>query len=104
MQRDDPMERKLVTCPESAHLEEIEYESSPCGMLIASCTRFQPRSEVSCTRECAARFDRRQRLAADTDAQFDPAPLDDDDSDDEDPEAEIDLEIALFSRGTLRTR
>jgi hypothetical protein len=53
------MERKLVTCPETAHLEEIEYESTPCGMLIASCSRFQPRRDVECARECAARLDRR---------------------------------------------
>jgi hypothetical protein len=49
---------KLVTCPETAHLEEIEYVSSPLGMLIVRCSRDCP---VTCTRLCAARFDARAR-------------------------------------------
>lgn len=106
------MERKLVTCPETAHLEEIEYETSPCGMLIASCTRFRPRGDVECARECAARMDRRSRPDADTDAErsafpdLDAACDSEPDADfeaaalaaaDADAEAEIDMEIALFS-------
>ena len=53
------MESKLVTCPESAHLERIEYEAHPLGMLIAGCSRFQPTCDLTCDRTCAARFDRR---------------------------------------------
>lgn len=52
---------KLVTCPESAHLEMIVYEDSPLGMLIEACTRFQPGCPMSCPRTCAARLDRRVR-------------------------------------------
>jgi hypothetical protein len=54
------MERKLVTCPETAHLEEIEYEATPCGMLIHACSRFEQRSELECPRVCAMRLDRRR--------------------------------------------
>ena len=53
--------RRLVTCPETGHLEELEYESSPFGMLILACTRFRPSCAVECPGTCAARFDRRDR-------------------------------------------
>lgn len=49
---------KRVTCPESAHLEMIEFEDTPLGMLIASCTRG---GFLDCPRTCAARLDRRDR-------------------------------------------
>ena len=52
------MFRKRVTCPETAHLEEIGYVESPLGLLIARCTRFD-RCAVDCPRTCAARMDRR---------------------------------------------
>lgn len=55
------MERKLVTCPESAHLEEIEFEQTPCGMVITACSRYS--GDVRCARECAARLDRRARAS-----------------------------------------
>jgi hypothetical protein len=51
----------LVTCPESAHLEEIEVEDHPEGMEIIACTRFSPRTAVTCERLCAARLERRRR-------------------------------------------
>lgn len=51
------MVRRLVTCPETAHLEEIEYVDSPLGILISECSRL-PEGEI-CTRECAALMDRR---------------------------------------------
>lgn len=51
----------LVTCPESAHLEEIEVEDHPEGMEIIACTRFSPRTAVTCERLCAARMERRRR-------------------------------------------
>ena len=50
-----------VTCPETAHLEEIDYEDTPCGMLITGCSRFVPRCSVSCERVCAAHLDRKRR-------------------------------------------
>jgi len=54
------MQRKLVTCPDSAHLEEIEYEETSCGMVITTCSRYA-HGEIRCARECAARLDRRAR-------------------------------------------
>jgi ubiquinone biosynthesis protein len=50
----------LVTCPESAHLEEIKYVDSPLGMLITACTRFSPARAVTCQRMCATRLDRKR--------------------------------------------
>lgn len=54
------MRAMLVTCPETAHLEKIEYFLSPLGMLVKSCTRF-PGCMMDCPRTCAARLDRRER-------------------------------------------
>lgn len=53
------MERKRITCPETAHLELIDYEPTPLGALIVGCSRFLPRGSVSCSRECAVRLDHR---------------------------------------------
>jgi hypothetical protein len=55
------MPSHLVTCPESAHLEEIEYEDHPLGLLIVACSRFTPACAVTCERLCAARLDRKRR-------------------------------------------
>ena len=55
------MALKLVTCPETAHLEEIEYVDTPVGMVIEACSRFRPACAVTCARTCAARLDRRRR-------------------------------------------
>ncbi len=55
------MPSMLVTCPESAHLESIEYDDHPLGMLIVSCTRFSRACSVTCNRICAARLDDRRR-------------------------------------------
>ena len=52
---------RLVTCPETAHLELIEYEDHPLGMLICRCSRFRPPDDITCPRTCAARLDRRAR-------------------------------------------
>jgi len=38
---------RLITCPETAHLEMIDYEDTPFGMVIAGCSRFRP----ACARE-----------------------------------------------------
>lgn len=61
------MDRKRVTCPETAHLEEIELEHTPQGIVIAGCSRFEPRCAVACTRECARRMDRRDHGDLDED-------------------------------------
>jgi hypothetical protein len=58
------MKTMLVTCPETAHLERLEYEERPHGMHILSCTRFSPACAVTCDRVCAARLDQKHQLAA----------------------------------------
>jgi hypothetical protein len=50
---------RLITCPETAHLEMIEYDDTPFGCVISACTRFRPACAVECPRTCAARMDRR---------------------------------------------
>jgi hypothetical protein len=55
------MERKRITCPETARLEEIDLEHTPLGTVIAGCSRFSPRCAVECGRECTARMDRHDR-------------------------------------------
>lgn len=55
------MAYRFVTCPETAHLEMIEHEDTPCGMLILGCSLFRPPCSLACQRTCAARFDRRDR-------------------------------------------
>jgi hypothetical protein len=78
---------KLITCPESAHLEQIEYMDTPLGLLIHRCSRFEPACTVSCARECAARLDRKRRLSE----EFDEMPtLDLDVGDDTDEEIDLD--------------
>jgi hypothetical protein len=52
------MAYRMITCPETAHLEMIDYEDTPCGMVISTCSRFRS-CEETCPRTCAARFDRR---------------------------------------------
>lgn len=49
-----------VTCPESAHLETLEVEHHPLGMLVGACTHY-PGGEPACTRRCAALLDRKER-------------------------------------------
>ncbi len=49
----------VLTCPETAHLEMIEYEEDALGMLVEACSRFRPPQCVQCPRSCAARLDRR---------------------------------------------
>ena len=55
------MPSKLVTCPETAHLEEIEYDDHPLGMLIRACSRFAPPCAIGCERRCAMLLDRKRR-------------------------------------------
>jgi hypothetical protein len=52
------MPAMLVTCPESGHLEQIELELSPLGILIRRCSAQEGRC-LHCPRTCAARLDRR---------------------------------------------
>jgi len=53
---------RLITCPETAHLEMIDYETSPFGMLIRSCSQLRASCDgTTCPRTCAARLDRRDR-------------------------------------------
>ncbi len=98
------MASKLITCPESAHLENIEYEDHPLGMLIVACTRFNPSCEVTCGRLCAARLDRKQRAAFEEEptnpGEMSPAcALDAAFESGEDAEVEISIELADLSIG-----
>jgi hypothetical protein len=56
--------KKLVTCPETAHLEQIDFDLHPLGVLIHECSRFSPSCDVRCSRTCAARMDQRARLSS----------------------------------------
>ncbi|MCA9680502.1 MAG: hypothetical protein H6709_07350 [Kofleriaceae bacterium] len=58
------MAYQLITCPETAHLELIEYEQVPLGRLVQACSRFRPPHCVRCPRTCTARLDRRARSQA----------------------------------------
>jgi hypothetical protein len=55
------MERKQLTCPETGNLEEVEVDETRHGLVIASCSRFTPRRDVQCTRECTRRLERLER-------------------------------------------
>jgi hypothetical protein len=68
------MAYRLITCPETAHLEMIHDDPHPLGILILACTRFRPSCAITCPRTCATRMDRR--------AQLDNDPTLDDDGDD----------------------
>ena len=61
------MHRKLVTCPETAHLEEIWFDDHPLGILIVRCSRFAPACVMTCPRTCAARLDKRDHDRTDPD-------------------------------------
>ena len=54
------MPKMLVTCPETAHLEEIDHDDHPLGLLIRGCSRFEPPCALGCRRTCAARLDRKR--------------------------------------------
>jgi hypothetical protein len=62
------MERKLVTCPETGHLEELELAHTNSGIVILRCSRFPPSGAFGCPRECARRMDRRERIVLMTDS------------------------------------
>jgi hypothetical protein len=52
------MASMLLTCPESAHLEEVEVEVTRFGTLILRCSAACP---LECPRTCAKRMDERRR-------------------------------------------
>ena len=54
------MAYKLVTCPESGHLELIEVHDHSLGLLVSDCSRWRECGS-GCARTCAARMDRRAR-------------------------------------------
>jgi hypothetical protein len=60
------MPSRFVTCPESAHLEEIDVIATPIGLLVKRCSAFAD-GIPNCPRSCTARLDqkaqRRRRLA-----------------------------------------
>ena len=61
---------RLLTCPETAHLELIEYLDEPVGIIVTSCSRFRPPCDLGCQRTCAARLDRGRRCNEPTERLF----------------------------------
>ena len=57
--------RKPITCPLTGHLETVELEQTPLGVVVERCSRFSPSDRVTCTRECARRLDLRDRAGED---------------------------------------
>ncbi len=58
---------RKVTCPETAHLEEIDYDVEPFSkrvLRIARCSRFSPEEAITCDRTCRDRMN--CRVAAGT--------------------------------------
>ncbi|HET9623408.1 MAG TPA: flavodoxin domain-containing protein [Kofleriaceae bacterium] len=55
-------DKRRITCPETGHLEEVEIERSPLGLVVIGCSRY-PDESLGCPRECARRMDRREHLA-----------------------------------------
>jgi hypothetical protein len=56
--------RMLITCPETATLEKVEYDVHPLGRLILACSRFKD-CPIRCSRHCAAQLDREDRERTD---------------------------------------
>jgi hypothetical protein len=56
---------KLVTCPETAHLEAIGCLEARDGelLLVTSCSRFQPTHDVRCDALCAKLLNLRRVMA-----------------------------------------
>ncbi len=54
-------ERKCLTCPLTARLTQIDLDRTRLGIVIEACDRFEPRTAIACSRECARRMDRRER-------------------------------------------
>lgn len=59
------MERRRIDCPETQSREVIDFERTPCGVVITGCSRFEPRCAVSCSGACAKLLDERDRRDVD---------------------------------------
>lgn len=53
---------KLITCPETAHLEAIDclVEHNGDVLLVLRCSRFDPPEAVECSMLCVDRMNRRR--------------------------------------------
>lgn len=51
------MERMKVSCPVTGRSEEVSVDRTPCGTVIASCSRFVPSGDVHCGGTCAVALD-----------------------------------------------
>ncbi len=74
------MTRRKLTCPESAHLEEIDaVEDSATGAIVevTSCTAFEPPDSVNCDAVCAERLNDKIRHTITPDAPLATEPVDD---------------------------
>ena len=70
--------RQKITCPETAHIEDIEFAESPVDGRILGvhrCSRFHPDDVVECDGLCAQRLN--QRLAIHNQHEPEPAESDD---------------------------
>jgi menaquinone-dependent protoporphyrinogen IX oxidase len=57
------MDDKLITCPETGHLEQVEIERTSVGLVVVGCSRLRRDGESQCARECTRRLDCRERIA-----------------------------------------
>jgi len=73
--------KRLLTCPNSAHLEAVEVELEEDGARIERvlrCSAFEPDCAVGCDQRCTRLLNRKlaaAREAATADDDPDPAPL-----------------------------
>lgn len=54
--------KRLVTCPRTAHLAEIEYHENPIDgsiLCIESCDHFVPADDITCDMLCLRRLNKR---------------------------------------------
>jgi hypothetical protein len=68
--------RQKITCPDSAHLEEIEYTEDPVDGTILGvhrCSRFQPPDGVDCDGLCAQRLNKRMESLLERGKEQDPS-------------------------------
>lgn len=59
------MTRRWITCPESAHLEQVDLEDTEQGLVVTGCTYLARVPGRECPRECARRLDVRARIGVD---------------------------------------
>ena len=58
------MERRQIICPETSKPEEVDFDRTPCGVVIGGCSRFAALGD-ECSRACAVRLDERDRRGVD---------------------------------------